>query len=131
MIAALLLQAAAPMLGTLPRQTLPASGCAAYLWSVADRRLVAVAETEPASLRLVLDGRQVDLARSGGAGQGDYGFAASGSYAAGEVAATLEMTVARRADLTAGAAVPAGTLTVARAGGDSLVVPVAGLIGCR
>lgn len=129
MILALLLQAA-PVLDALPKQALPAKGCAAYLWSVADRRFVAMASAEPASLRLSLDGKVIDAARASQSGQGDYGFAGQMGYASGETVATLEMTITRRADLIAGAAVPSGTLTIVRGGGDSLVVPVAGLIGC-
>jgi hypothetical protein len=131
MILALILQAAVPAgPGTLPVQALPAKGCAAYLWSVADRRLVAMAGADPAQLRLVIDGKAIDVARSGERGTGDYGFAGTTDYARAEVSATLDMTVARRADITAGAAVPSGVLTIVRPGQDSVVVPVAGLIGC-
>lgn len=130
MILALLLQATVPSLGALPQQSLPGKGCAAYLWSVADRRFVAMASAEPAFLRILLDGTTVDLPRASASGAGDYGLAGNAGYAAGEVSVTLDMTVARRADLSAGAAVPSGTLTIARSGQDSLVVPVAGLIGC-
>ena len=130
MILALLLQAAVPSLGALPPQSLPGKGCAAYLWSVADRRFVAMASADPAFLRVQLDGAALDMPRAGESGAGDYGFASRTDYVAGDVTATLDMTVARRPDLAAGAAVPGGTLTVAHAGRDSLVVPLAGLIGC-
>ena len=130
MILALLLQAAVPVPGPLPRQSLPAKGCAAYLWSAGDRRFVAMASAEPATLRIVVDGKVVDIARASETGTGDYGFAASTAYAGGDLTATLDLTIARRADLSAGAAVPSGALTIARAGQDSVVVPVAGLIGC-
>ena len=130
MIAALLLQIAAPSIGPLPRQALPAKGCAAYLWSAADRSFVAMASAEPASLRISLDGKVIDIARAGEDGAGDYGFAATTRYVAADLSATLAMQIARRADLNAGAAVPTGTLTIARVGQDSVVVPVAGLIGC-
>ena len=130
MILALLLQAAVPSLGALPKQALPAKACAAYLWSVADRRFVAMASAEPAGLRVMLDGAVVDAVRANESGTGDYGFAASTAYLVGDVSATLDMTVTRRADVSAGALVPSGTLTIGRAGQDSLVVPVAGMIGC-
>jgi hypothetical protein len=126
MILALLLQAAA--LDPLPRQALPAKGCAAYLWSVADRRFVAVAD--PARLRVSIGGKVIDIAKASESGAGDYGFAGTTGYAGGDVTVTLDMTVARRANLAAGASVPGGTLTIARSGQDSVVVPVAGLIGC-
>lgn len=128
MLLALLLQTVVP--GVLPRQNLPPKGCAAYLWSVADRNLVAMASVDPAGLRVSIDGRIVDVARAGERGTGDYGFAGVTDYAGSGVTATLDMTIVRKADLAAGAAVPTGTLTIARAGRDSVVMPVAGLIGC-
>ncbi len=130
MIFALLLQAA-PSLDALPQQALPATGCAAYLWSVADRRFIAMANADPPSLRLQIDGKPVDLARTTERGTLDYGLAGTTSYVAGDVSVTLDLTIARHADLIAGASVPSGTLAVVRSGGDSAVVPVAGLIGCR
>ncbi len=128
MILALLVQAVA--LDALPKQALPAKGCAAYLWSVADRRFVAMASADPAQLRVATGGKVVDVARTDESGAGDYGFAGRTAYAGGQVSVTLDMTIVRKADLAAGAAVPAATLTIARAGQDSVVVPVAGLIGC-
>lgn len=130
MIALLLAQAALPTVAALPRQQLPAQGCAAYLWSVTDRRLVAMAVAEPGTVRIALEGAPTDLRRIGQAGPGGYGFGDTNSYMRGDVTVTLAMTVAARPDLSDGATVPQGTLTVARAGGDALVLPVAGLIGC-
>ncbi|HEX8486841.1 hypothetical protein [Sphingomonas sp.] len=135
MLLALLLQSVAlsppgPIPGVLPKQALPSKGCAAYLWSVADRSLVAMASADPGQLRMTIDGRIVDVGQAAARGAGDYGFAAVTDYAGGDLSATLDMTVARRPDLAAGAAVPSGTLTIARAGHDVVVVPVAGVIGC-
>jgi hypothetical protein len=131
MIAILLALQAAPSLGALPKQALPARGCAAYLWSRGDRRFVAVAGAEPASLRVALDGKVTDAARESQTGAAGYGMTERTTYRAGDATLTLEMTVSARADLTDGAAVPEATLTVARAGSDSVVYPIAGLIGCR
>lgn len=65
---AVLMQAATPavttlMPGKLPQQALPARGCAAYLWSLQDRSLVTMATADPATLRLVIDGKVVDCPR--------------------------------------------------------------------
>ena len=130
MIALLLALQAAPVLGPLPRQALPRRGCAAYLWSRADRRFVGVAGAEPASLRVAIDGKLVDAPRESQAGLAGYGLSSRAVYRAGDATLTLEMTVTPQADLVDGAAVPDATLTVARAGGDAVVHPVAGLIGC-
>ena len=138
MIALLLAAQAAPPtgvdgtpVGVLATQELPATGCAAYLWSAGTAHaLVAMASVAPARLRLVLDGQQLDLPRAGEEGAGALGFAGTTRYKLGEVAATLELTVETSAALAGGARVPAATLTLDRAGHDGVVLPVAGLIGC-
>lgn len=128
---ALLAQATtAPALGAIGRQQLPATGCAAYLWSVTDRQLVAMASAEPAQLHVVVDGKPVDLPRVAQHGEGGLGFAASTDYLGGDVAATLDLAVAIRADLRQGGTVPQATLRLDVAHHDALVVPLGGLIGC-
>lgn len=138
MIALLLAQA---LLGTLPRQQLPVQGCAAYLWTVEpQRRLVAAATAVggagggAGTLRLVLDGRTLDLARSAAPapapGQGSFGFDPVTEYRAGAVTATLDLTIRTRADLSGGALVPEAAVRIDRPGRDSVVQPLAGLVGC-
>lgn len=131
---AFVLQAAAgqTLLGAIGQQSLPATGCAAYLWSAAgDRQLVAMAVANPAHIRLALAGAApADLARTTEQGAPALGFAQSTEYKAGDVTATLDMTIETRPDLAAGATVPRGALRIDRAGQDSVVVPIAGLIGC-
>ena len=118
-------------IGGLPRQSLPATGCAAYLFSAGQTRaLVAMASAEPASLRLSLDGRVVDLGRTTASGAVNFGFGTSTEYRASDVTATLDMTTRSRKDLTQGAVVASGTLRIDRAGKDTIVLPVGGLIGC-
>lgn len=121
----------APVLGPIGRQTLPAKGCAAYLWSGGPRReLVAMASAEPGQLRLRLDGRTLDVARAGAQGAAGFGFGERIEYRGADVVAVLDMTVQTRRDLAGGAVVPAATLRIERPGRDVLVAPVAGLIGC-
>lgn len=118
-------------IGVLAQQELPASGCAAYLWSAgATHALVAMASASPARLRVTLDGKQIDLPRAGEEGAGALGFAAVTRYQLGEVAATLDLTVETSAALAGGARVPAATLRVEAPGRDEVAMPVAGLIGC-
>jgi len=119
-----------PIPGTLPKQALPARGCAVYLWSAEDRRLVAMAGADPATLRLVLDGKIVDIARAEQAGGAGFGFGDSTTYRRDDITATLAIQIATRSDLVDGAIVPTATLSLAKGGGDALVVPVGGLIGC-
>lgn len=122
----LLLQAG---LGALGPQALPAGGCAAFLWSVpAPRTLVAMAA--PASLRLTLDGKPLDLTRTDASGPVVRGLSATTRYAAGGISATVTMTVLERPDIAGGALVTDATLMVEPAGTDAMVVPVGGLVGC-
>lgn len=119
-------------IGAIPRQDLPAKGCAAYLWSASGTHaLVAMAQADPARLRLSIGGTITDLARRGGAaGASGFGFAERNDYGGGGVAATLTLRIETRASVGDGAVVPDGILQLDRAGQDSVVVPVAGLIGC-
>ncbi|UVO52358.1 hypothetical protein M0208_18265 [Sphingomonas sp. SUN019] len=118
-------------IGAIGRQALPAKGCAAYFFTATTKRdLVAMATADPATLRFAIDGATIDVARASQSGTGGYGFAASTVYRGGDVAATLDMTITTRADLTSGAAVPEAALRIDRPGKDGLVVPLQGLIGC-
>ncbi|MGP7796129.1 hypothetical protein [Sphingomonas sp. CLY1604] len=123
--------AVSPVLGPIGRQELPAKGCAAYLWSAADRQLVAMATADPGTLRLSLGGKTVDLARVAIEGPARLGFPASADYRGGAVSAHLTLEVMQQEGLTAGARVPSGALQIDRPGEDGIVVPVAGLVGCR
>ncbi|WP_174280655.1 hypothetical protein [Sphingomonas bacterium] len=116
-------------LGALGPQPLPKGGCAAYLWSVPEPRAL-IATAAPASLRLRLDDKLVDLPSADASGAIVRGFARTTRYVAGPVVATVTMTVIERADIAGGALVADATLTVERAGGDAVVVPVGGLVGC-
>ena len=118
--------------GALPQQALPTTGCAAYLWTVAEpRQLVAMASAEPATLRVQIDGKPMDMQRTAAEGIAGRGLAAVSRYGGGDATASLELTAVERPDLKDGAVVPDAMLTVARAGTDTVVMPVAGLIGCR
>jgi len=119
---------ATPALGTLPRQQLPTRGCAAYLWSVQDQRFIAM--VEPNRLRIMLDGKQVDLAATQAAASGTLGLANTTRYGGAGVEAALDMTIAQRETLKDGAIVSDATLRIARPGHDELVMPLGGLVGC-
>jgi hypothetical protein len=123
--------APAPVLGPIGRQTLPAKGCAVFLWDNQPKReLVAMAVADPATIRLRLDGATVDVARAAEQGPAGFGFSGITEYRGEDVTAVLDMTVETRRDLSGGAVVPAATLRVERPGRDTLIAPVAGLIGC-
>jgi hypothetical protein len=118
-------------IGVLPRQSLPATGCAAYLWTVSDKRvLVAMASADDRRLRVVLDGATVDLPRITQGGASNFGLSDTAEYAAADTHATLDLRIETRGDLLKGAVVPEGSLRLDRVGKDGVVVPVTGLIGC-
>ena len=122
-------------IGAIPKQDLPARGCAAYLWTTGaagsgTRALVAMAQADPARLRLSIGGTIVDLERSAQVGAGGFGFAETSDYGGGSTAAKLTMKIETRDSISGGAVVPEGVLQLDRVGQDSIVVPVAGLIGC-
>lgn len=131
----LLLLAAAPIPGlpldALPKQDMPASGCAAFLWTATEQRtLVAMAVAEPAHLRVSLDGVSVDLPRVAQRGSAAFGLSESSDYAAPGIRATLDLRIETRGDLVNGAAIPDGALRLDRDGKDGVVVPITGLVGC-
>lgn len=118
-------------LGAIGKQKLPAKGCAAYLWSMdAGRQLVAMATADPAQIRLAIDGKTTDYAIATQSAAIGFGFGGVTVYRGGDVTATLDMTVAVRADISAGATVTSATLRIDRPGRDTVVMPVGGLIGC-
>ena len=118
-------------IGGIGRQSLPAKGCAAYLFSTGETRtLVAMAAADAGTLRIALDGQVRDYARAAPGAAVDLGFASQTRYIGGDTAATLSMTITRRPDLAQGAIVSDATLLVERAGKDGVIMPLAGMIGC-
>ena len=89
-----------------------------------------MAGADAGTLRLSVDGRTVDLTRTGQAGTLLLGFGTTMSYAGDDIASRLDMTIVPRENLVAGAQVSEGALEVTRTGADTIIVPVAGLVGC-
>lgn len=117
-------------LGALPRQELKAGECAIFLWKTGEgARLLLVAWPDPPRARVLLEGRQVDLPRLPPE-KGDAGDAHA-RYGDGDITLALDLTIEARAGLTNGALIPSGSLAYGRRGGESIVVPVRGLLGCR
>lgn len=132
MIAALLLAAAvaAPLpFDELPPQTLQPQSCAMFLWDRASRQRIIMTTAMPSRLRAVIAGKSVELAAADlGTGARVMGFAARQAYAANDFKVTLDLTIT--ASEAGGAIIRDGIVTIDRPGADSVVAPVAGLIGC-
>lgn len=118
-------------IGAIPKQELPTGGCAAFLWSKTQTTaLVAMLTNDPAQIRFAPGGAVTDLVRVAQSGAGGRGFAATSDYAGGDWRVSVAMDIVDRPDLADGAQIPSGTLRLDRAGQDSIIIPVAGLIGC-
>ena len=120
----------APMLGPIGKQVMPAKGCAAFLWGTTDRTLVAMAGAETGRIRVAIDGKPIDYLRANESGAGGFGFAGVTTYRGGDLTIALDMTIVSRDDLASGAMIPAATLRIDRPGRDTVILPVAGMVGC-
>lgn len=113
----------------LPPQTLRPQSCAMFLWERASRRRIIMATAMPPALRVVIAGKPVELAPTQPAtGATVMGFTAHSSFGDAALQVTLDLAII--ASEGGGAVIRDGIVTVARAGGDTVVSPVAGLVGC-
>lgn len=118
-------------ISALPPQRLPAKGCAAFLWTrTPSMALVAMASTDPASLRLTIDAKVTDLPISAQNGIGGLGYSQITEYRARGTTATLQIVVKTDAGTPKSGSISDATLRIDRAGQASVVIPVAGAIGC-
>ena len=118
-------------ISALPPQQLPAKGCAAFLWTrTPSMALVAMATTNPASLRLAIDGKVADLPISAQNGIGGLGYSQIIEYRGKGTTATLQIVVKTDASTPKSGSISDATLRLDRAGRASVVIPVAGAIGC-
>ncbi|OQW46012.1 MAG: hypothetical protein A4S16_12075 [Proteobacteria bacterium SG_bin6] len=118
-------------IGAIPPQELPATGCAAFLWTnTTNRALIAMASADPARIRFAPAGTLTDLVRTAQQGGGNYGFATHSDYAGGDYQLSLDIEIVERGDLSQGAVIPAGSLRIEKTGADTVIVPVVGIIGC-
>jgi hypothetical protein len=113
----------------LPPQTLAPQSCAMFLWDRASRRRIVMATAVPPALRVTIAGKPLVLAPAQPAtGATVMGFAPHASFGDAALLVTLDLAII--ASEGGGAVIRDGIVTVARAGGDTVVAPVAGLIGC-
>ncbi|OYQ24034.1 hypothetical protein CHU93_16550 [Sandarakinorhabdus cyanobacteriorum] len=130
---ALQVAAAAPAAGPLtelPPQQLEPGRCALFLWDKASRQRIAMLSASPtASLRARIDGQLIDLPQASASGSAVMGFAPNARYRS--AARQLDVAVTILPTGSGGAVVRDGSLTVTEADGSALVIPVAGILGCR
>lgn len=117
MIALLLLIS---MLAELPPQPMAPGQCLTFLWSRTEPpRRVAMIDERAGILRIMHDGKPLDLART-----------APGAYAAGPLQARVDLQLQTHPDVTDARIVEQGTLRLEAPGEDMLLLSVGGLSGC-
>lgn len=113
----------------LPPQTLAPQSCAMFLWDRASRRRIIMATAAPPVVRVIIGGKPVVLAATQpGTGAAVMGFPQRSSFGDATLQITLDLAII--ASDGGGAVIRDGVIIVARAGGDTVVAPVAGLVGC-
>jgi hypothetical protein len=118
-------------ISALSPQRLSAKGCAAFLWTrTPSMALVAVATTDPAALRLTIDGKVADLPISAQNGIGGLGYSQITEFKGGGATATLQIVVKTDASTPKNGSISDATLRIDRKGQASVVIPVAGAIDC-
>ena len=116
-------------LGELPPQVLPPQSCALFLWDRASRRRIVMAVANPATVSVIVDGKPLTFAATG-AGEGDAVMQFAPRRRFGNDTIEISLDLAITASEGGGAVIRDGTVSFARRGGDTVVAPVAGLIGC-
>ena len=116
----------------LPAQTLAKGQCALFLWERAagPGRRILMATPQPGVARVAWRGAVVDLPQAGGSGDAVFGLTPRASYADARGNLDLDLDFGSGAPLAGGLIVRTGSLSFTPAGGDTVVVAVAGLIGC-
>lgn len=116
-------------LAELPPQQLARGSCALFLWDRASGRRIAMLGNAPALLRVVIDGRSIDLPQDRAEGAAVMGFAANASYRS--AARRFDTRLVIEPATVGGAVVRDGSLTITADDGSAIVTPVAGIAGCR
>lgn len=137
LLAALLAAAIAPPatvlpLGELPPQVMAKNSCALFLWDRATKHRVVmmIAIPEPATIRVVRNGKTVTLAQIAAEGEPVLGFYPKSSFGDGNLKLDFDLAITRNDGVAGGGIIRDGVLTVTTSDGAAVVAPVAGLVGC-
>jgi len=115
-------------LGALADGRVAMKGCTALLWlRTPSKALIATAMTDPATIRLAIDGKPATLAISAQNGIGASGFSQTTEYKSGGVTATLDLALKKG---PGGVSVGDSTLRIERADKPAVTVPIDGMISC-
>ena len=119
-------------IGALPPQTLEPGECGLFLFAPRPTpRFVFFSNATTGYARMVIDDEPVTLSRSAASGEVfDQSFADT-SYIAPAFGLELQVRVRPGADAEGGTEIDSGSLNLAREGGWSVVIPVAGASTCQ
>jgi hypothetical protein len=119
-------------LAELPPQTLGPGQCALFLWERAPsaRRLAMLSAAPPFARVMTADGPR-DLAQTEGAGEPRFGLTPEAAYADATLRLRVDLRFEDAQGLVGGALARDGALAVEGPDGETVVIPVAGILGCR
>lgn len=123
------LAASALPLAELPPQEMANGSCAMFLWERSTRRRVLMATAQPATVKVIHNGKATLLAQASAENAPVLGFTPIARYAGEAFSIGLDLTI--DANEAGNAIVRDGTLTYTAADGAAVVAPVAGIIGCK
>ncbi|WP_296816604.1 hypothetical protein [Brevundimonas sp.] len=119
-------------LGEVDAVRLQSGQCALALWTrgVPATRL-AIAVSQPPTIRVNAHGRQIELARTEYDGEAAFGHYPRQTWAGDGMSLTLTTRFAARGGMVGGAVTEDATLSFTGSDGAELVIPVAGLVACQ
>lgn len=116
----------------LPPQRLGSGQCGLFLWARTPRpMLVLMGLDNPALARVSLGGEVVDVPRASFDGESVYGHYAVETFASDRLRLNVVVDFDEREGLLGGALVPSGTIEIVDAAGQTVVVPVGGMVACQ
>ncbi len=118
--------------GALPPQQLDENSCGLFLWAnLPKRTLVFHSKSNTTNGVMMLDGSVKNLTRTSGEGQPFAGFFTEQSLTIGDTNVKLQFIPEQEKGFTDGAIIRRASVRMSDGTGWEVVMPVAGLIGCR
>ena len=119
-------------IGTLAPQRLENGACGMFLWSRAEQpRLVFFSANNEAGARMVIDRKEVLLARASVDGKAFFGQFTTQEFEREDLKIRLTVEIEPRAGIIGGAVVSKGALRLQQDDGWEFVMPVGGLLACE
>lgn len=116
----------------LPPQELAPGQCALFLWArTTPARRFLMATQNPASARVSLDGRTLDVPLTAWDGEAVYGLHEIQTFSGDGITLTVRFSAEERKGLVGGLVAPNATVEYRDAAGWETVIPAAGMIACQ